>query len=126
MAGFIYQTSDKMWYGILKEFAKKNRQFPTEAESILWHMIRGKSLGVSFRRQHIIGPFIADFCCLERKLIIEVDGAYHQVPEQQISDKERAEWLNQLGFNIIRFTNEEIICNTDNVLSKIKEHIENE
>ena len=76
-----------------------------------------------FRRQHIIGNFIADFVCLPKKLIIEIDGGYHQLPDQQISDAERSSWLEQQGFKVIRFKNEEIIGNIDPILMKIKEYL---
>ena len=83
-------------------------------------MLRGRQLdGYKFRRQHIISSYIADFVCLNKRLIIEVDGLIHQIPENKISDAERTFELNELGFNVIRFTNDEI-CNTpDKVLSAI-------
>lgn len=86
----------------------------------MWHILRGKSLGYPFKRQHIIDCFIADFVCLERNLVIEVDGLYHQLPDQKISDAERTERLNKMGFRVIRMTNDEIIGNIDNVIEKIK------
>ena len=107
----------------MKDFAEENRKHPTQAESILWEYLRGKQLGCAFRRQHIIGQYIADFICLEKNLIIEVDGGYHQLPEQQTSDEERTNWLNSQGLKVLRFTNEEIISNTEQVLNKIKEII---
>ena len=82
--------------------------------------------GVHFRRQHIIGQFIADFVCLSHKLIIEVDGKYHQLPNQKISDRERMDWLENKGFKILRFSNEQIISDTDRVLTIIHEYIINE
>jgi methionyl-tRNA synthetase len=107
-------------YGLLKQFVDEHRSNPTEAENILWQILRGKKLdGFKFRRQHVIGNFIADFVCLSERLIIEVDGLLHQTPENKISDEERTVELNRLGFSVIRFTNEEIIGDTDNVLNKI-------
>ena len=76
-----------------------------------------------FRRQHIIGNFIADFACLPKKLVIEIDGGYHQLPEQQVSDEERTKWLEEQGFKVIRFTNEEIIGDIETVLTKIKDNL---
>ena len=119
----LFQTADCAVYGKLKDFAEENRKHPTQAESILWEYLRGKQLGCAFRRQHIIGQYIADFICLEKNLIIEVDGGYHQLPEQQTSDEERTNWLNSQGLIVLRFTNEEIISNTEQVLNKIKEII---
>src|SRR5687767_11586141 len=88
-ASYKYETADPTLYGLLKEFVKSHRSKPTEAENILWQLLRGKKLeGYKFRRQHIIGPFIADFVCLKSRLIIEVDGLPHQLTENAISDKE--------------------------------------
>ncbi|MGN0225930.1 MAG: endonuclease domain-containing protein [Prevotella sp.] len=115
-----YQMADLSVYNKLKEFAEKNRKNQTDAESILWGYLKSRQLGVVFRRQHIIGKFIADFSCVVLKLIIEIDGAYHQLPEQQVSDEERSQWLNSQGFTVIRFTNEEILSDIDNVIIKIK------
>ena len=117
---FGYEMADPLLYDKLKEFAFVNRKNPTEAESILWEYLKGKQTGFSFRRQHIIGPFIADFTCLSRKLIIEIDGGYHQLPEQQTSDEYRTQWLEDNGFFVLRFTNDEVVGNTKGVLDIIK------
>ena len=119
----LFQTADCAVYGKLKDFAEENRKHPTQAESILWEFLRGKQLGCSFRRQHVIGQFIADFVCLERNLVIEIDGGYHQLPEQQTSDEERSQWLNSQGLKVMRFTNDEILNNIEQVINKIKEEI---
>ena len=119
----LYETANVMTYGKLKDFANENRKNPTQAESILWDYLKGKQLGVSFRRQHVIGEYIADFICLSHHLIIEIDGNYHQLPEQQSSDEERTKRLEELGMKIIRFTNDEIIGNIEMVINKIKEQI---
>ena len=116
----LYEKADGATYGKLKEFASENRKNPTQAESILWNLLKGKQLGVSFRRQHVIDQFIADFVCLSHHLVIEIDEGYHQLPEQQISDQERTQRLKELGMKVIRFTNEEIIGNTDMVINQIK------
>ena len=117
---FDYQTADPIVYGLLKEFVSKHKSNPTEAENILWQILTGKKLdGYKFRRQHIIGNFIADFVCLSQKIIIEVDGLIHQLKENQISDSERTIELNKFGFDVIRFTNNEVIGDTDSVLKKI-------
>ncbi|MEI8052238.1 MAG: methionine--tRNA ligase subunit beta [Bacteroidota bacterium] len=109
-----------MLYGLLKDYAAKHRSVPTEAEIALWEMLRGKKLeGNKFRRQHIIGAFIADFVCLKKKFIIEVDGLIHQLPDNKINDEERTQWLNAKGFEVIRFTNEQVLGDTDNTLNEI-------
>lgn len=115
-----WQSADPTLYSLLKDFAAKHRKFPTEAESVLWGMLSNKNLeGYKFRRQHIIGEFIADFVCLKEKLIIEVDGLIHQLPENQISDELRTQKLTEYGFKVIRFKNEEILFDTENTLEKI-------
>ncbi len=119
-----YQTADPGLYRLLKEFAKKNRNHPTEAESILWEYLRDSNLGQPFKRQHIIGEFIADFACIPTMLVIEIDGGYHQLPEQQVSDEVRQQWLESHGFTVIRFTNEEVIGDIDNVLETIEKYLE--
>lgn len=115
-----YQTADKALYGILKENAKDLRKFSTEAESALWEMLRNKNLGEKFRRQHIIDQFIVDFVCLSKQLIIEVDGGYHNRPEVEEADDFRTSILEELGYQILRFTNEEVIGDTESVLKKIE------
>ena len=112
-----------MAYDLLRQFSQENRKNPTEAESILWSALRASQCGVRFRRQHIIGDYIADFVCLSRKLIIEVDGAYHNRAAQMISDEQRTEDLKRLGFRVLRLQNEEIIANIDKVVGKIEKEI---
>jgi very-short-patch-repair endonuclease len=101
---------------------KEMRKNSTEAESVLWEELRNRKLGVKFRRQHPIDVFIADFICLEKMLIIEVDGAIHL--EQKEYDATRTIELNKVGFDVIRFSNDDVINNTKNVLNKIKIEIE--
>lgn len=118
--GYRYQTADPVLYGILKEHAEDGRQNPTEAESVLWNLLSGKKLdGYKFRRQHIIGTYIADFVCLKYKLIVEVDGLIHELPQNKMNDAERTLQLNAFGFEVIRFTNNEVINETELVLDTI-------
>ena len=95
--------------------AKDNRKNMTPAESVLWESLRGKRLGVRFRRQHPVYDYIPDFVCLEKRLIVEVDGGYHFIGDQQVSDEGRTQYLNQFGFEVIRFTNEEVLADINNV-----------
>jgi guanylate kinase len=95
----------------------------TPAESALWECLRSKNLGVRFRRQHPVFGYIPDFVCLEKQLIVEVDGGYHFIGDQQVSDEERTRYLNQYGFEVIRFTNDEILNNIDGVINQIKDAI---
>ncbi|MEY4905382.1 MAG: hypothetical protein RLZZ292_3197, partial [Bacteroidota bacterium] len=119
-----WQTANPMLYELLKNFADENKKNQTIPEIALWNALRNKALeGYKFRRQHIVDQYIADFICLEERLIVEVDGSIHQLPENQISDAERTERLNALGFKVIRFTNEEVIADTQGVLSKIAIHL---
>ena len=119
---FGYETAGSN-YGILKMLAKDKRNHMTEAESVLWSFLKSKSLGVRFRRQHPIAGYIPDFVCLSKRLIIEIDGGYHNVDTQILSDEERTNYLNEKGFEVIRFTNDEVLNNTIDVVDKIKKII---
>ena len=119
MKGSVRHSADVIEYPLLWKFAKENRNNPTEAERLLWLYISNKQLGVRFRRQHIIGQYIADFACLEKMLVIELDGGYHSLPEQLISDEQRTVDLQEMGYRVIRFTNEELFQGIDLVLTQI-------
>ncbi len=108
---------------ILKENARNNRIGQTDAEKVLWEYLRRNALGVRFRRQFIIGDFIVDFACLEKKLVVEVDGLYHFTDEQMEEDRKRTYHISQLGFRVIRFTNEEIMTDINKVITNIKKKI---
>ena len=115
-----WKTANPFSYKLLKEHAASNRNQPTEAEEILWTQLSGKKLeGHKFRRQHIINEVIVDFVCIGKKLVIEVDGGYHNDPQQVELDKARTDFLNHLGYKVIRFKNEEVIGNIDKVLKAI-------
>lgn len=117
---FGYQTSRKSIYPLLKKLQAENKKKSTEAKQILWGYLKTKKLdGFKFRRQHIIDQFIVDFVCLKEKLIVEVDGKYHEKPDMIKADALRTEMLNELGYQVIRFTNEEVIGDIDNILNKI-------
>jgi len=116
-----YETARKSSYHLINELKKERIKNPTEAEKVLWKNLKTKQLdGCKFRREHIIDEYIVDFVCLAKKLVIEVDGGYHDSIEIQEADKYRTENLEELGFRVIRFTNEEVIGNIDGVLEKIK------
>ena len=110
---------------LLKDFAQKNKQFPTDAERLLWEHIRAKQLSVKFNRQHIIGDYIVDFVCIEKRLVIEVDGGYHSEYEQIEKDEFRTQRLGDWGFTVIRFKNEDILGNISDVLNIIKDNLNN-
>ena len=118
-----YETARPSVYKLMKELQKNRKQQTTEAEQVLWEQLRTKKLSFKFRRQHIVDEFIVDFICIEKRLIIEVDGKYHNTKEQQEADELRTEILNTLGFKVIRFTNEEVIGDIDKVLKHISEEL---
>lgn len=118
-----YETSEKKHWHLLKEFSKENRKNQTEAETIIWNQVRDSKLGHKVRRQHAIGVFIADFVCLDKRLVIEVDGDYHNQTKEY--DQARTEFLNSEGFSVIRFTNNEVLNNLQDVISSIKTSLDN-
>ncbi|MBQ7742079.1 MAG: endonuclease domain-containing protein [Bacteroidaceae bacterium] len=120
-----YNTASPDRYLLLKDFAQKNKRFQTDAERLLWEHIRARQLSVKFNRQHIIGDYIVDFVCIEKKLVIEVDGGYHSEYEQIEKDEFRTERLKDVGFRVIRFKNEEIAGNLPEVLNIIKNNLIN-
>jgi very-short-patch-repair endonuclease len=86
---------------------------------LLWSHLRARvGNEAKFRRQHPIGPYIADFICLEEMVIIELDGASHKTKRQQ--DIERDAWLNKSGYRVLRFWNSNVLKNTEGVLNEIK------
>ena len=101
--------------------ARELRKNQTEAEELLWQLLRNKKLnGYKFRRQHPIKPgFVLDFYCAKEKLAIEIDGGYHNSSDQKAVDKERTQLLNEMDIRVIRFTNEEVLENTVAVLQEI-------
>ena len=115
-----WNTADPTLYMELKEKAENMRNNPTEAEAALWEMLRGKNLDTKFRRQHIIGDYIVDFVCLDKQLVVEVDGGYHNDPEQRELDRLRTNFLQSKGFGVLSFTNEEVLYNTGETISIIR------
>jgi leucyl-tRNA synthetase len=104
------------------DYAKQNRKDATAAEDKLWQHVRNRKLkGHKFRRQHPVAGYIPDFVCIERKLIVEVDGGYHEEEAQKNFDISRSKWLEEHDYKIIRVTNNEVIENVQNVLKKIGE-----
>ncbi|NCQ19684.1 MAG: DUF559 domain-containing protein, partial [Ignavibacteria bacterium] len=92
----------------------------TEAEEKLWQQLRNRKVeNCKFRRQHPLGKFIADFYCHENKLVIEVDGGYHNEKEQQEHDEARTQVINEFGISVMRFTNDEVLNNIKSVIEKI-------
>ncbi len=124
LQNFKWATADPSLYDLLKDYAKKNRDNPTKAELIIWEFLKSKQLNkIKFRRQHIIGKYIVDFVCLDKMLVIEIDGNIHQLPENKESDEIRTQWLESKGFKVIRFTNEEVKTEIEKVLNQIIEKL---
>ncbi|HMS00468.1 MAG TPA: endonuclease domain-containing protein [Anaerolineales bacterium] len=103
-------------------FAGKLRKDPTPAERKLWSKIRNDQLGVTFRRQHAIGNYIPDFVCIEKKLVIELDGSQHL--EQKEYDEERTKYLKVEGYRVIRFWNNDVMKNLQGVILSIMQATE--
>ncbi len=111
-------TGDSSIIGILLERAKEMRKKPTKAEAKLWEGLRDKKTGLKFRRQHPIYKYIPDFVCLEKRLIIEIDGEIHQY--QLDEDAERQLILEEKkGYHFLRFTNEQVLNDIDAVIDEI-------
>ncbi len=101
----------------LRRSAKEMRSHPTDVERALWWRLRNRKLGnLKFRRQGPEGSYIADFVCLEAKLIVELDGAQH---EGSIADRHRTQDLMRMGFDVVRFSNEEVRRDIDAVCERI-------
>ena len=119
-----YKTSSPDRYAILRAYARENRKNATLAEDYLWEHLRNGALGTDFLRQHIIGDYIVDFVSRHDGLVIEVDGGYHAEQQQQEDDAVRERDLEQMGFHVMRFSNKEVLYDTDNVLSQIESYFE--
>ncbi len=116
-----------MHFGATKQifqYAELLRKNMTVAERIIWEKLCKNQLGVKFRRQQPVWKFIADFYCHELNLIIEIDGGIHLISENKECDINREETLRELGMEIIRFTNDQVINETDKVIEEIKRAIE--
>ncbi len=106
----------------LEQAAHGHRHSPTLAEAMLWSKLRGGRLhGLKFRRQHPLGTFILDFCCVTHRLVIEVDGGIHNQPAQAEHDAARTATLEAFGYRVLRFENREVMTNLSQVLRKIAE-----
>jgi len=104
--------------------AREMRHPQTPAEATLWCALRNRRTGFKFRRQHPIYRFIIDFYCAKAKLLIEIDGESHLEPSQKEYDKARTEYLEELGYKVIRFTNNDVRYNINAVANKILQTIE--
>ncbi len=106
--------------GKMFEAARDLRQRQTPAEALLWAFLRRNQLGVPFRRQHVIGPVVTDFCCPNVRLVVEVDGSVHNDPDAQKQDARRTRELNEMGFTVIRFSNIQVFDDPRSVVRQIQ------
>jgi len=105
----------------LKDIRRQLRRTMTPAEAVLWEKLRNKQFqGLKFNRQHSIGNYIVDFYCAHPRLVIEVDGEAHSESEQKTKDSHRDENLIDMDYIVLRFTNEEVLNNIDEVLKRIE------
>ncbi|MFD1551447.1 leucine--tRNA ligase [Putridiphycobacter roseus] len=105
----------------LVEQAKEMRANPTDAEAALWTELKGKKLGIKFRKQHLITDFIVDFVCLSKKLIVEIEKDHHGNEESIAKEKIQTKTLEDLGYKIIRLSDEEVVAHTEQVLKSISD-----
>ncbi len=129
-------SDDKKWastytdttiYGEIKSRALAMRKHPTRAEKMLWQYLRGKRMrGFRFRRQQPINRFIVDFYCRQARLVVEVDGSSHDSTEAAEYDEQRTRFFEELGLSVLRFSNEQVIYETDAVLNTIAQHLPSE
>ena len=104
----------------VQEMARELRHNQTKAEALLWEKLRDRRVGgLKIRRQHLLGPFIADFYCAAHRLVIEIDGEIHSYQRQQ--DEHRTDQFEALGYRVIRFRNQEVEQDMEGVLKKIIE-----
>ncbi|HEX2152819.1 MAG TPA: endonuclease domain-containing protein [Acidimicrobiia bacterium] len=102
------------------ERARRLRRAMTEAETVVWNQLRGRQLHCRFRRQHVIGPYIVDFVCMRHRWILEIDGSQHL---ESVYDDVRTRWLEDQGFVVMRFWNNEVLGNLEMVLITVASHI---
>ena len=104
----------------LLEFAKSMRHTATDAENLMWQILRAKRfMNLKFRRQHVIKPYIVDFYCHEIGFVVELDGSQHALPEHQIYDAKRTEFLDALGLTVVRYWNHDVLSRMDVVLEDL-------
>lgn len=104
----------------LLEFAKTMRTNATDAEHLIWQLLRAKRfMNLKFRRQHVIAPYIMDFYCHELGLVIELDGGQHGTDEAIEYDTERTKFLKALDLKVVRYWNHDVLKNTESVLSNL-------
>lgn len=119
--GYRWRSRPDSW-AELKHVARSNRKAPTAAERLLWRELRNSKLGVKFRRQHAIGPYIVDFYSAAGRLVVEVDGDIHNL--QVAQDRARQQFIEAHGLKLIRFRNQEVLSGTQAVIDRIAVEID--
>ncbi|MBI4289723.1 MAG: endonuclease domain-containing protein [Chloroflexi bacterium] len=106
-------------------FARSLRQRQTDAEEVLWFRLRNMQFnGIKFRRQQPLGRYVVDFVSYDRKLVIEIDGSQHTEEPTVEKDRRRTRRLNSQGFRVVRFWSNDVLTNTDGVVERIGEILE--
>jgi very-short-patch-repair endonuclease len=117
-----YITANPATYKLIKQMRENLKNNPTKAEQTLWKFLQNKKIGHKIRRQHIIDEYITDFVCLAKKVVIEIDGKIHL--KQKNHDEVRTKILNESGYKVLRFTNEEVFKNPELIALKIKKYLD--
>jgi very-short-patch-repair endonuclease len=117
-----YITANPYTYKFISEYRRIQKEDPTQAEKVIWTFLKSKKTGHKIRRQHIIDIFITDFVCLTKKVVIEIDGKIHEFHKKY--DELRTLRLNELGYEVIRFKNEDVLCCPEKIATKIKDYLD--
>ena len=105
---------------LLRRFARRQRAKAVQAEALIWRAVRNRRCnGAKFQRQVPLGNYIVDFVCFEHRLIVEIDGPSHDVPEQRLADEVRDVWLRDQGFRVLRLPNALVIASTELAVTRI-------
>jgi adenine-specific DNA-methyltransferase len=107
-------------------FRRRLRRTSTEAEQALWHRLRGRRLGVKFRRQFTVGPYTLDFFCPARRLAIELDGGVHYLEQGRVRDEARDTFLAARGIRVVRFSDWDLLLDGEAVLEAIWREIQDQ
>ncbi|KXB48420.1 ribonuclease H domain protein [Bacteroidales bacterium KA00344] len=120
----IPETENDVSQELLKQYAEENKLFMTDAERLLWNLLRGKGVGEQFKRQQIIGDYIVDFVNPRYKLVVEIDGKFHFKGDHPVAEAVRTEDLNRMGYTVVRFTEQEVFGNIKRVGYQLKDVIQ--
>ena len=107
---------------LLRRFAREQRAQAVQAEALIWRAVRNRRCdGAKFQRQVPLGNYIVDFVCFAHRLIVEIDGPSHDVPEQRLADECRDVWLRDQGFRVLRLSNDLVIASTEIAVGRIRQ-----